>query len=326
MDILKDIRKKAKGNPKKIVFPESSDERVLRACEAISKSRIAKPIILGNPKEILEKAEKLKINLKEIEIIDHLRSLKSDEYSKSLFNLRKQKGMNEEQAKNMIKDALVFGAMMIEKNDADGMIGGAHYSTAETIRIAFQIIGTRKGIKKASGAMIMANDKLLFLFADCAVIPNPDSDDLAEIAKLSIETFENLFSKKARAGILSYSTYGSGKGESVEKVRKAVKIASKHNLNVVGEIQADAALIEDVCRKKCPKLNCDEKINVFVFPSLDSGNISYKLVERLGGFRAIGPILQGLKKPMNDLSRGCSVEDIVDLTAITVVQAQKEER
>jgi phosphate acetyltransferase len=324
MNILKDITKKAKVNPKKIVFPESSDERVLKACEIISKNKIAKPIILGNPKQVLEKAKKLKIKLNGVEIIDHLKSEKLESYANSLYEIRKNKGITVNEAAKLVKDQLNFGALMLENNDADGMIGGAHYSTAETIKSALQIVGTRKNVKKASGAMIMVKDNLLFLFADCAVIPNPDSDDLAEIAKLSIETFETLFNKKARAGMLSYSTAGSGKGESVEKVRKAVKIASKKRLNVIGEIQADAALIENVCEKKCPELNCHEKINVFVFPSLDSGNISYKLVERLGGFKAIGPILQGLKKPMNDLSRGCSVQNIVDLTAITVLQAQKK--
>jgi phosphate acetyltransferase len=324
MNILKDIREKAKKDPRKIVFPESSDERILKACEIVLKQKIARPILLGNPKEVLEKAKKIGVNIKGFEIVDPLKSEKLEDYAKTLYEIRKKKGVSIEEAGRLLKDDLHFGAIMLQKNDADGMIGGASYSTANTIRCAFRIIGTKKGIGKASGAMIMIKDNMMFLFADCAVIPNPDSDDLAEIAELSIKTYESIFNKKAKAGMLSYSTTGSGKGESVEKVRKAVKIASRKGLNVVGEIQADAALIDDVCERKCPQIKCREKINAFVFPSLDSGNISYKLVERLGGFRAVGPILQGLKKPMNDLSRGCSVEDIVDLAAITVVQAQKQ--
>ncbi len=323
MDVLDSIIKKAGKNPKKIVFPEADDERILRACEIILKKGIAKVILLGDVKKVLKNIDDLGLNLKNVEIINHLKSEKFDLYAEKLFELRKNKGVSLDDAKKILKNELYFGAMMLHCNDADGLIGGASHSTSETVRAAFQIIKTKKNIKKVSGAIIMIKDEKVLLFADCAVIPNPSSDELAEIAMLSIKTFENLFDKKAKAGMLSYSTTGSGKGEDVDRVRKAVKIAKKSGLNVVGEIQADAALIEDVCERKCPQINCKEKINVLVFPCLNSGNISYKLVERLGGLRAVGPILQGLKKPMNDLSRGCSVQDIVDLTAITVVQAQK---
>jgi len=323
MDVLDSIIKKAGKNPKKIVFPEADDERILRASEIILKEGIAKVILLGDVKKVLKNIDDLGLNLKNVEIINHLKSEKFDLYAEKLFELRKNKGVSLDDAKKILKNELYFGAMMLHCNDADGLIGGASHSTSETVRAAFQIIKTKKNIKKVSGAIIMIKDEKVLLFADCAVIPNPSSDELAEIAMLSIKTFENLFDKKAKAGMLSYSTTGSGKGEDVDRVRKAVKIAKKSGLNVVGEIQADAALIEDVCERKCPQINCKEKINVLVFPCLNSGNISYKLVERLGGLRAVGPILQGLKKPMNDLSRGCSVQDIVDLTAITVVQAQK---
>lgn len=323
MDVLDSIIKKAGKNPKKIVFPEADDERILRASEIILKEGIARVVLLGDVKKVLKNIDDLGLNLKNVEIINHLKSEKFDLYAEKLFELRKNKGVSLDDAKKILKNELYFGAMMLHCNDADGLIGGASHSTSETVRAAFQIIKTKKNIKKVSGAIIMIKDEKVLLFADCAVIPNPSSDELAEIAMLSIKTFENLFDKKAKAGMLSYSTTGSGKGEDVDRVRKAVKIAKKSGLNVVGEIQADAALIEDVCERKCPQINCKEKINVLVFPCLNSGNISYKLVERLGGLRAVGPILQGLKKPMNDLSRGCSVQDIVDLTAITVVQAQK---
>ena len=323
MSVLDSIIKKAGKNPKKIVFPEADDERILKACEIILKKGIARVILLGNVKNVLEKIDVLKLNLKGVEIIDYLKSEKFDFYAKKLFELRKNKGVSLDDTKKMLKNGLYFGAMMLHCNDADGLIGGASHSTSETVRAAFQIIKTKKDVKKVSGAMLMIKDEKVLLFADCAVIPNPSSDELAEIARLSIETFETLFNKKAKAGMLSYSTAGSGNGGDVERVREAVKIARKSGLNVVGEIQADAALIENVCERKCPEINCKEKINVLIFPCLNSGNISYKLVERLGGLRAVGPILQGLKKPMNDLSRGCSVQDIIDLTAITVVQAQK---
>jgi len=325
MKVLDSIIKKARKNPKKIVFPEVFDERILKASEIILKQGIAKIILLGNPKGILRKIDELKLNLKGVEIIDHLKSKKFDLYAEKLFELRKNKGISLDDAEKMLKNELYFGAMMLHCNDADGLIGGASHSTSDTVRVAFQIIKTKKNVKKVSGAMLMIKDNKVLLFADCAVIPNPNAEDLTEIAMISIETFENLFNKKAKAGMLSYSTTGSGNGEDVEKVKKAVKIAKKFGLNAVGEIQADAALIEDVCERKCPQINCREKINVFVFPCLNSGNISYKLVERLGNVRAIGPILQGLAKPMNDLSRGCSVQDIVDLAAITVVQAQKSD-
>ncbi len=323
MEVLGSIITKARKNPKKIVFPEAFDERILKASETILKQEIAKVILLGNPKDILRKIDELKLNLKGVEIIDHLKSEKFDLYAEKLFELRKNKGISLDGAKKILKNELYFGTMMLYNNDADGLVCGASHTTSDTIRAAFKIIKTKKDIKKVSGAMLMVKENKVLLFADCAVIPDPSSEELAEIAMLSIKTFENLFNKKAKAGMLSYSTIGSGKGGDVERVREAVKIAKKSGLNVVGEIQADAALIENVCERKCPEINCREKINVLVFPSLNAGNISYKLVERLGNVRAIGPILQGLKKPMNDLSRGCSVQDIVDLTAITVVQAQK---
>ena len=322
MKALDDIIKKARKNPKKIIFPEADDERVLKACEIILKEGIARVILLGNVKKVLKNIDDLDLDLKGVEIIDHLKSENFGLYAEKLFHLRKNKGISLDDAKKMLKDELHFGAMMLHCNDADGLIGGASHSTSEAVRVAFQIIKTKKNVKKVSGAMFMIKDEKVLLFADCAIIPNPNSEDLAEISRLSIKTFENLFNKKAKAGMLSYSTIGSGKGEDVDRVRKAVKITKKFGLNVVGEIQPDAALIENVCEIKCPSINCREKINVLVFPSLNSGNISYKLVERLGNVRAIGPILQGLKKPMNDLSRGCSVQDIVDLAAITVVQAQ----
>jgi len=210
------------------------------------------------------------------------------------------------------------GMILVKDGKANGLITGVSHPSADTLKNAFKIIGTRKDVKKSSGAFLMIIKDKVFLFADCAVIPEPNPIELAEIAKLSKETFEMLTKEKARIAMLSYSTRGSGKGESVDKVREAVKIAMKNGLNVYGEIQADAALVPEICKRKFP--GCKDRANVLIFPNLDAGNIGYKLVERLANAKAIGPILLGLKKPVNDISRGCSVEDIVNLTIITVLQ------
>ena len=220
-----------------------------------------------------------------------------------------------------LEERLKEGVDLLLKDKADGMITGATHSTLSTLKYAFHFIGTKKDVKKSSGAFLMLKGDKAFLFADCAAIVSPTSEELAEIAKLSAETFEFLTGKKARVAMLSYSTKGSGKGESVHRVRKSVEIAKKFGINVEGEMQADSALIKEVCEKKYK--NCKFKeANVLVFPDLNSGNIGYKLVERLGNYKAIGPVMQGLKKPVNDLSRGCSVQDIVNLCAITVLQNQ----
>ena len=212
------------------------------------------------------------------------------------------------------------GVDLLLKNKADGMITGATHSTLLTLKYAFHFIGTKKDVKKSSGAFLMLKEDKGFLFADCAAIISPTSEELAEIAKLSAETFEFLTGKKARVAMLSYSTKGSGKGESVDRVRRGVEIAKKFGISVDGEMQADSALIKDVFEKKYKNSKFKGEANVLIFPDLNSGNISYKLVERLGNYRAIGPVMQGLKKPVNDLSRGCSVQDIVNLCAITVLQ------
>jgi len=218
-----------------------------------------------------------------------------------------------------IDERIKEGMNLVKDGKADGLITGASHPSLDTLKNAFKIIGTRNDVKKASGVFLMILKNKIFLFADCAAIPEPNSNDLAEIAKLSKETFEMLTQEKARIAMLSYSTNGSGKGESVDKVRKAVKIAKKEELEVYGETQADAALIYEVCKRKFP--GCKDRANVLIFPNLDAGNIGYKLVERLANAKAIGPIIQGLNKPINDLSRGCSVEDIVNLTITTVLQA-----
>ncbi len=220
-----------------------------------------------------------------------------------------------------LDERLKEGVDLLLKNKADGMITGATHSTLLTLKYAFHFIGTKKDVKKSSGAFLMLKDNKVFLFADCAAIVEPTSEELAEIAKLSAETFEFLTGKIARVAMLSYSTKGSGKGGSVDRIKKGVGIAKKLGINVEGEMQADSALIKEVFEKKYKDSKFKEA-NVLIFPDLNSGNIGYKLVERLGNYKAIGPVMQGLKKPVNDLSRGCSVQDIVNLCAITVLQNQ----
>ena len=322
MIVLENIRKKAKKNPKKIVFPEALDERILKASESILEQGIAKIILLGNPKNILRKIDELKLNLKGVEIIDHLKSEKFNLYAEKLFELRKHKGISLDDAKKMLKDELYFGTMMLNEGHADGLINGALHPTLDVLKAAFNIIKPRKNIKKVSGAFFIVKKDMNLLFADCAVMPNPNSEELAEISLLSAETYKMLVGEKARVAMLSYSTMGDGNGIDIKRMREAVKIAKIKGVNVVGEIQADAALVGEIFKRKCPNIKFEGNRNVLIFPDLDAGNISYKLVERICNIKAIGPILQGLSKPLNDLSRGCSVQDIVDLTAITVLQAQ----
>jgi len=322
MRALDSIIKNARKNPKKIVFPEALDERILKASEIILKKGIARVVLLGDVRKILKKIDELRLNLKGVEIVDHLKSEKFNLYAKGLFELRKHKGISLNDAEKILKNELYFGTMMLNEGHADGLINGALHPTLDVLKAAFKIIKPRKDIKRVSGAFLIVKKDMNLLFADCAVIPNPSSEELAEISLLSAETYKMLVGEKARVAMLSYSTMGDGNGIDIERMRKAVKIAKRKGVNVVGEIQADAALVGEIFKRKCPNIKFEGNCNVLIFPDLDAGNISYKLVERICKVKAIGPILQGLSKPLNDLSRGCSVQDIVDLAAITVVQAQ----
>lgn len=334
MKLLERITEKARKHPKRVVFPESYDGRVVSACAELSQKGIVRPVLLGKPAEIVREFRNRRLALEGIEIIDPLRSEKRESYAQLLYGLRKHRGMSPAQALALLDNDAYFGTMMLKAGDADALIYGASHPTADTLRPAFQIIKTRQGITNVSGAFLLVSreeGERVFLFADCAVIENPTAQELAEIAGLSAESFEELTGKKARVAMLSYSTQGSGgHSPSIEKVQEAVKLAQKQGLVVDGEMQADAALVKEVCERKCPGCRFPGDHNVFVFPNLDAGNIAYKLVERLGNFEALGPILQGLARQVNDLSRGCSVKDIVDLAAITAVQSQgiarKEEK
>lgn len=329
MDIMQEFKKKAASLGKTIVLPEGTEPRTVKAAQIIEKEKLAEVILIGNKSEIEKVAEAEGADISAVQIIDPKNSDKLDKYAEGFFELRKHKGMTLEKAKEVVQDEIYYGTMMIYNGDADGLVAGAEHSTGDTIRPALQIIKTKPGISVVSGCFLMIvpecslGDNGSFIFADCAVNPDPDANQLAQIAVSSAQTAKVLCGMDPKVAMLSFSTKGSAKHPAVDKVTEAVKIAKElaPDLELDGELQADAALIEKVAAKKAPGSNVAGKANVLVFPDLQAGNIGYKLVERLAGAQAIGPFLQGLKKPVNDLSRGCSVDDIVNVTAITAIQS-----
>ena len=331
MSFIENMKSIAKSNLKTIVLPEGNDERVLLGGVKAIEEGYAKVIFVGNEEEILKVAKENNIDESKIEIIDPAKSDKTAEYAKKLFELRQAKGMTEEQANKLVQDPVYYGMMMVKLDDADGLVSGAAHSTADTLRPALQILKTAPGTNLVSTFFIMdtkteyGEDGLL-LFGDCALNAEPDSESLAEIAKSSSESFEKFTGKKAKVAMLSYSTYGSAKSSTVEKVNNAVKIVKEKypEIEVDGEMQLDAAIVESVANKKAPGSNVAGKANVLIFPDLNSGNIGYKLVQRFAKAEAYGPICQGIAKPVNDLSRGCSSDDVAGVIAFTAVQAQNK--
>lgn len=323
---------KAQKLGKTIVLPEGEDERVLQAAHEAAKQKIAKIIILGEEADIKAYFAKQGWDLEGIELINPAHSPKLEEYTKLLYDLRKAKGMTEEEAAKTALNPNYFGTLMIKAGDADGMVSGANHSTADTVRPALQIIKSRRPERVVSALFIMeSKDGKIFYLSDCAVNINPTAKEMADIALSSAESVLQ-FGDEPRVAMLSYSTFGSGKGEGVDKVREATAIAKEAlkadeyaNLPITldGEMQADAALDAVVARKKAPSSNVAGKANTLIFPNIEAGNIGYKLLQRLGGAEMYGPMLQGLNAPINDLSRGCFAEDIVGLIAITVLQTQK---
>lgn len=329
MQLMEKIKAAAKSNIKRIVLPEGNDGRILKAAEEIIREGLADVILLGRKEDIEEAAQKAGVDLSGVEIIDPEKSDKLADYAAAYYELRKSKGITEEQAVEQMKDVLYYSTMMVKKGDVDGSVAGAINTTGDVLRPAFQIIKTAPGISVVSGAffMVLEHELMpdgLIVFADCAVNPNPDARQLAEIAVASAKTAKTLANIQPRVAMLSFSTKGSSSHELVDKVREATKIAQEiaPDLLIDGEIQADAAIVEKVGQQKAPNRPIAGKANVLVFPDLQAGNIGYKLVQRLANAEAIGPVLQGMAKPVNDLSRGCSAEDVVSLTAITAVLAQ----
>jgi len=322
-DFLNRVVERAASDRKHIVFPEGDEPRTLRAVEKISARGIAEVTLLGEEERIYERARELGVKLDGIGVIDPARA-DLYEFAEKFYELRKHKGLTLEQARDYVMDPIYYGTMMVYTGQADGLVSGAAHSTAHTIRPALQIIKPKPGISVVSSVFFMCLHDRVVLFGDCAIVPDPTAEQLADIALTSAETALS-FGIEPYVAMLSYATGSSAEGGSVEKVRRATEIVKERNpdLPVEGPIQFDAAYDQEVARIKLPESQIAGKTTVFIFPDLDSGNIAYKAVQRSAGAIAIGPILQGLRKPVNDLSRGCSVEDIFYVTAITVVQAQE---
>lgn len=331
MDFVSKMKELAKSDLRKIVLPEGNEERNLKAAQIIHGEKIAEVILVGNRNEIETNAEKFGVNIEGITIEDPSTSERTKGYAEGLYELRKKKGVTQTMADNIIQDPMYFATMMVKNDDAHGMVSGAVHTTGDLLRPGLQIIKTAPGISVVSSFFIMLLKDRSFgedgqmLFADCAVNPNPNADELAAIAIATAESAQKLMKFEPKVAMLSFSSYGSAKHELVSKVVEATKKAQemRPDLAIDGELQLDAAIVESVGKKKAAASPVAGKANVLVFPDLQAGNIGYKLVERLAGADAIGPICQGFAKPINDLSRGCSVEDIVNVVAITAVQAQK---
>ncbi len=330
MDLINNIKEKATKLNMRIVLPESHDERTLKAAEIAYNEKLAEIILIGNKEKILKDSENLGLkNIKNIEIIDFETYSKIDEYAMLMVELRKHKGLKKEQAIELLKNPLYLAVLMIKAGDADGEVAGAANATGNVLRPAFQYVKTMPGISVVSGTFLMFTDDKQFgedglmLFADCAVHPDPTAEELAQIAVSTGKTARAIAGIEPKIAMLSFSTKGSAKHPLVDKVVEATKIAKKlaPGMQIDGEMQADAAIVTSVGNKKAPESKIAGKANVLVFPDLQSGNISYKLVQRIAKAEAIGPILQGMAAPINDLSRGCSVSDIVNLIAITANQA-----
>lgn len=322
-----ELIRRAKADRQRVVLPEGSDERILRAAEILSLRQVADLTLLGNPDKIRRRIGELGLKLDDIPIIDPVTSPARDRYARIYHELRKHKGISEEMARDALEDVSYFGALMVYSGDADGMVSGAVHTTQHTIRPAFETIRTKPGIKLVSSVFFMCLPDRVLVYGDCAVNPNPDSQQLADIAITSAATAA-AFGIEPKIAMLSYSTGTSGKGEDVERVREAVRIARgrRPDLKIEGPIQYDAAVDASVAASKMPGSEVAGHATVFIFPDLNTGNNTYKAVQRSGGAVAIGPVLQGLNKPVNDLSRGATVTDIVNTVAITAIQAQSAEQ
>lgn len=328
MNFLEQIAQRARSDMKTIVLPESTDIRTIKAASIIQEKGIANIVLIGNESDIKKLAGELDIS--KSKIVDPLKSDKYEEYVNTFYEMRKEKGVTREKAAETMKNPLYFGVMMVKKGEADGMVAGAINSTANTLRPSLQILKTAPGTKLVSAFFVMVvpdceyGENGVFIYSDSGLVENPNAEELSEIAIESAKSFKVLVQAEPKVAMLSYSTYGSAKSELTEKVIKATQIAKEKApyLALDGELQADAALVPSVGKSKAPGSKIAGEANVLIFPDLNCGNIAYKLTQRLAKAEAYGPITQGIARPVNDLSRGCSAEDIVGVVAITAVQAQ----
>jgi phosphate acetyltransferase len=329
MEILKRVFQNAQKYQKRIVLPEGAEPRTLRAAEIVTSQKLARLTLLGNREEILRVAKEIGVNIDGVAIVDPKTDERREKYAELMVEIRKSKGLTREQALDLLNDPLYFAPLMIKNGDADGELSGAINATGDVLRPALQYVKTMPGVSVVSGAFIMFVDDPHFghegilVFADCAVMPDPNEKQLAEIAITTAKTAKAIVGMDPRIAMLSFSTKGSAQHPFVDKVANATRIAQQIDpqLKIDGELQLDAALIPEVGRLKAPDSEVAGRANILVFPGLESANIGYKLVQRLGKAEAIGPILQGMAAPINDLSRGCSVSDIVNMVAITANQA-----
>ncbi|MCQ2298803.1 MAG: phosphate acetyltransferase [Bacteroidales bacterium] len=331
MDLMTQIRANAKAANKRIVLAEGTEERTLKAADIILNEGLAQLILLGNEVEIKKMAAEFGLkNIDKATIIDPVNNDKKEYYAQMLCEIRKKKGMQMDEAMRLVEDPLYLATLLIKNGDADGEVAGARNATGDVLRPAFQVVKTLPGVSVVSGAFVMIlkdktyGDNGVFVFADCAATPNPSAEELGQIAVVSAQTAKSIAGiQDPKVAILSFSTKGSAKHEMVDKVIKATRVAHELDPNVKldGELQADAAIVPKVGASKAPGSEIAGQANVLVFPTLETGNIAYKLVQRLAGAEAIGPIMQGMAAPINDLSRGCSVEDVVNVVAITANQA-----
>ena len=333
MPFIEEIKNRAKQQIKTIILPEATDIRILKAAQIVNKEKYAKVVLIGNKEEIERLIKENNLELGDTQIIDPAKSDKTSEYAKELYELRKAKGMTEEQAQKLILEPIYYGMMMVKLNEADGLVSGAAHSTSDTLRPALQILKTAPGTKLVSAFFVMVVPNCeygangTFIFADSGLNEEPDADKLSEIAISSSKSFKQLVGEEPKVAMLSYSTYGSAHSASTEKVIEATKLAKEKapELLIDGELQLDAAIIPEVAEFKAKGSPLKGEANVLVFPDLGAGNIGYKLTQRLAKAEAYGPLCQGIARPVNDLSRGCSSEDVAGVVAITAVQAQSQD-
>jgi len=334
MPFIEELKDRARSNVKTIILPEAEDVRVLEAAQEIVKEGFAKIILVGTEEKIRVKAEESNINIEGAKIVDPENSEKYDEYVNLLYELRQKKGMTIDKAKKLVKDPVYYGMLMLkdENSEANGLVSGAAHSTSDTLRPALQILKTQPGTKLVSAFFLMVIPECEYghngtvVFGDCGLNENPDADALSEIAISSSKSFRQLVGEKPKVAMLSYSTYGSARSELTQKVIEATEKVKEKDPSILvdGELQLDAAIVPEVAAFKAPASSLKGNSNVLIFPDLNAGNIGYKLVQRFAKADAYGPLCQGIAKPVNDLSRGCSSKDIVGVVAITAVQAQEQ--